>query len=210
MTLALSGYRYGESNHAVYLIDALRHSHPNLLANDWWTQHTLQYHFVFNHLSAWLMRIGCIEPAFLGGYLALAVLMHVAWRKLTHALEGDDTTYLSSVVLFQLMAAGTGLGMYQFLQDSSFLPSNISSVSMLWAVYFWVRGRVTWSAVCLGFAGLFHLNHALAGIGLWIGLMLTGKFLSPPSAYRRESNRDAYPADIVRTGNRSCGESSAF
>ena len=179
MTLALSGYRFGESNHAVYLIEALRQNDPTLLANDWWTRSTLQYHFIFNRLSAWLMRSGQIEPAFLGGYLGLAVLLHIAWRRLTLALGGDDGVYLASVILFQLMAAGTGLGMYHFLQDSSLLPSNIANVAMLWAMYFWIRGRVTLTGLCLGLAGLLHLNHALAGIGLWIGLMVAAKFNAP-------------------------------
>ena len=194
MTLALAGYRFGESNHAVYLIDALRQNDPALLANDWWTRSTLQYHVIFNRLSAWLMRTGQIEQAFLGGYLGLAVLMHVAWRRLTLALGGDDGAYLASVILFQLMAAGTGLGMYHFLQDSSFLPSNIANVAMLWGVYFWVRGRVSLAGACLGLAGLFHLNHALAGIGLWLGLMVLRLAPSPP--YSRERGLQSEVSDF--------------
>src|SRR5689334_18546360 len=72
MTLCVRGYQFGESNHAVYLIDALRRTDPSLLRHDWWTQSTLQYHFVFNALTAALMRLGIVEPAFLVGYLALA------------------------------------------------------------------------------------------------------------------------------------------
>ena len=62
VTLSVRGYRYGESNHAVYLIDALRRVDPTLLKNDWWTNQTLQYHFVFNTVSGWLMKLGAIEP----------------------------------------------------------------------------------------------------------------------------------------------------
>lgn len=184
MTLALSGYRFGESNHAVYLVDALRQNDPAVLAEDWWTQSTLQYHFVFNRLSAFLMRAGLIEPAFLAGYVALAVLLHVGWRRLALCLGGDDAVYLASVVLYHLMAAGTGLGMYHFLQNSAFLPSNVSNVAMLWGVYLWVRGRPGWAGLALGIAGLFHLNHALAGIGLWGGLTVLALWrarVAPPS-----------------------------
>jgi hypothetical protein len=189
MTLALAGYRFGESNHAVYLVDALRQNDPGLLANDWWTQSTLQYHFVFNRLSALLMRAGLIEPAFLAGYVGLAVLLHVAWRRLTLACGGDEDVYLASVILYHLMAAGTGLGVYHFLQNSAFLPSNVSNVAMLWGVYLWVRGRVAWSGLAFGVAGLFHLNHALAGIGLWIGLSALGTLRrrTHPSEGRRNS-----------------------
>jgi hypothetical protein len=176
MTLALAGYRFGESNHAVYLVDALRHNDPSLLANDWWTRSTLQYHFVFTRISAWLMRLGWIEPVFLVAYLALTILLHIGWRRLVLCLGGCDSVYLASVILYQLMAAGTGLGMYQFLQDSSLLPSNIANVAMLWGVYLWVRKRSASSGTAFGVAGLFHLNHALTGIGLWIGLAVLASF----------------------------------
>ena len=171
ITLAVRGYRFGESNHAVYLVEALRRIDPSLLRNDWWANSTLQYHFVFNAMTAALMRLGLLEPAFLVGYLLLAVLLHVAWRKLVVRL-GSDGTYLVSVVFFYVMAGGVGLGMYHFLQDSAFLPSNIANVAMLWAVYFWVAGRPAAAGVCLGVAGMFHINHALAGIGLWAGASL--------------------------------------
>jgi hypothetical protein len=169
MTLCVRGYRFGESNHAVYLIDALRRADPALLRNDWWAQSTLQYHFVFNTVTAWLIRLGVVEPAFLVGYLALAVLLHVAWRKLALRLGGSDGSYLLSVILYYILAGGVGLGMYHFLQDSAFLPSNIANVAMLWGVYFLIAGRLTSAGIALGIAGLFHINHALFGIGLWAG-----------------------------------------
>jgi hypothetical protein len=172
ITLAVRGYRFGESNHAVYLVDALRRIDPTLLRNDWWANSTLQYHFVFNAMTAALMRLGLLGPAFLVGYLLLAVLLHVAWRNLVARLGGTDGTYLVSVVLFYVMAGGVGLGMYHFLQDSAFLPSNIANVAMLWAVYFWVAGRPGAAGVCLGVAGMFHINHTLAGVGLWAGATL--------------------------------------
>jgi hypothetical protein len=156
----------------VYLVDALRRIDPSLLRNDWWANSTLQYHFVFNAMTAALMRLGLLEPSFLIGYLLLAVLLHVAWRKLVVRLGGTDGTYLVSVVLFYVMAGGVGLGMYHFLQDSAFLPSNIANVAMLWALYFWVAGRPGAAGACLGVAGMFHINHALAGIGLWAGASL--------------------------------------
>ena len=172
MTLLVRGYRFGESNHAVYLVDALRRLDPSLLRNDWWANSTLQYHFAFNALTAALMRAGVLEPAFLAGYLLLAVLMHVAWRKLVLRLGGSNGAYLLSVALFYVLAGGVGLGMYHFLQDSAFLPSNIANVAMLWGIYFWVVGMPASAGVCFGVAGLFHINHAIAGIGLWFGATL--------------------------------------
>jgi hypothetical protein len=172
MTLCLRGYRFGESNHAVYLLAALRRADPALLANDWWTNATLQYHVVFTNLTALLMKLGVVEPAFLAGYLALTVLLHVGWRRLVVRLGGGDGTYLLSVFLYYLLAGGIGLWMYEFLQDSCFLPSNVAAVAMLWGVYELVAGREMRAGLWLGAAGLFHLNYAIAGIGLWAVMAL--------------------------------------
>ena len=40
LTLCMQGYQFGKSNHTVYLIDALRHVHPELLNNDWFAIRT--------------------------------------------------------------------------------------------------------------------------------------------------------------------------
>lgn len=167
ITLCVRGYHFGESNHTVYLVDALRRTEPTLLANDWWANATLQYHFTFNALTALLMKLNALEPAFLVGYLTLAVLLHVAWRKLVVRLGGGDGTYVLSVFLYYLLFGGVGLGMYEFLQDSCFLPSNVAAVAMLWGAYEWIAGRPARAGVWLGAAGLFHLNYAIVGIALW-------------------------------------------
>jgi hypothetical protein len=182
LTLAVRGYRYGESNHAVYLLAALRRVNPSLLRNDWWTTSTLQYHYVFNFLSGVLMRAGIIEPAFLVGYLALAVMLHLAWLRVARQLGGGFSEYLVSVVLFYLLAAGLGLGSYHFLQDSSFLPSNVSNVAMLWGLSYWIAGKRRAAGIALGIAGLFHINHALMVIGMWGALSLLERWRRSPSA----------------------------
>ena len=79
-------------------------------------------------------------------------------------LGGNRRTYLVSVLFYYLSAGGTGLGIYQFFQDSSFLASNISNVAMLWAFYFWIVDKRFWSGFCFGLAGLFHLNYAVVGV----------------------------------------------
>ncbi len=171
VTLAVYGYQFGKSNHTVYLLDALRRVDPGLLANDWYTTHTLQYHVIFTNLSAWLMRLRIIEAGFMGLYLALILLLHIAWRGIVRQLGGDNVAYLLSVVLYALCAAGTGLGMYQFFQDSSLLPSNIANVAMLWAIWMWLGRRYLLAGASFGVAGVFHLNHALIGIPLWLMLL---------------------------------------
>ena len=167
VTLVIRGYQYGGGNHSVYLIAPLREVHPELLANDWWTNKTLQYHVAFTKLTAGLMKLAIERPAFAAMYLALVVLMHLAWLRLVLVLGFDARVYLFSVLLYYLSAGGTGLGSYQFLQDSSFLPGNIANVAMLWGLVIWVAGK-TWPAgIWLAIASLFHLNHAIVALGFW-------------------------------------------
>ena len=167
LTLTLRGYNYGGGNHTVYLLAPLQKLHPELLTNDWWTTHTLQYHVAFTTLTAALMRLNVVQPAFLAMYLSMVVLLHVAWLRLVRALGLSPRHYLLSVLLYYLSAGGTGLGSYQFLQDSSFLPGNVANVALLWAIVFWI-GRRTWpAAACFALASLFHLNHALIALAFW-------------------------------------------
>ncbi len=173
IAVCLHGYQFGKSNHTVYLIDALRHESPQLLSTDWFATQTLQYHAAFGWLTRGLLHLHVIEPAFLIGYLALAVLLHWAWWRIVKHLSGDVAIYLASVVLFYI-TGGTGLGMYQLLQDGAFLPSNVAAVAMLWGICFWLEDRGIAAGACFGIAGIFHLNFALAGIMVWIALRLWG------------------------------------
>src|ERR671912_1179856 len=68
LTITMQGYQFGKSNHTVYLIDALRHTSPHLLQNDWFATQTLQYHAAFGLLTRGLMKLGVLEPAFLVGH----------------------------------------------------------------------------------------------------------------------------------------------
>ena len=126
----MQGYQFGKSNHTVYLIDALRHASPDLLQNDWFATQTLQYHAAFGLITRELMKHDIIEPAFLGGHVLLVILLHVAWWRIVRALGGGAAAFMVSQIFFTISAAGTGLGMYQFLQDGAFLPSNIAAVAV--------------------------------------------------------------------------------
>ena len=172
LTLAIHGYRFGEGNHTIYLLDALRRAEPQLLRNDWFTTQTLQYHAVFGWISQKLIELRAIEPVFFAAYLVLATLFHITWLGIVRQLGGGRGAYLASLIVYYTSAAGTGLGMYQFFQDSSVLPSNVANVAMLGAVLFWIGGRFAAAGACVGVAGLFHLNHAVVGVVTWVVLCL--------------------------------------
>ena len=155
VTLCVYGYQYGRGNHSSYLIEPLRLVDPSLFKNDWFANHTLQYHVVFSHTAALLMRLGIVQPAFAAGYVLLIVLFHIAWRGIIRHLGGGDGGYLLSVALYYLSAAGTALGMFQFFQDSALLSSNIANVALLWGLWLWMLGRLGWSGMAFGIAGIF-------------------------------------------------------
>jgi hypothetical protein len=176
ITYLVGGYQFGLSNHTVYLIDPLRENNAQILANDWWATSTLQYHGAFSKMSAVLMRWGIIREVFLLAYLALVVLFHFAWWRLNRILHGSGETYLLSLLFFHLSAAGFGLGLYHFLQDSSILPSNLANIAMLWAICFYATGQLGRAGFLLGLSGMFHLNHAIVAPWLW-AMMLSVEFI---------------------------------
>lgn len=174
MTLALSGYQVGKSNHTVYLLDGLRSADPGLLARDWFTNDTLQYHGLFSLLTREVIRAGVLEVVFLAGYLLTVFAFHLAAWRVIRALGGGVGAYLVSIVLLHLSAGGTGLGGFQFLQDGAFLPSNIANVAMLWGIALLMERRPWPAAVAMGVAGVFHLNHAVFAVPVLLaGLLAT-------------------------------------
>lgn len=172
ITYIVYGYQFGTSNHTVYLLSALRDSNPQLLSRDWFTTQTLQYHAAFGWLTFALNKLHILQPAFWIGYVGLIAMLHMAWFGIVRLFNGSTQAYLVSVLLYHLSAGGTSLGMYQFLQDSSFLPSNIAAVALLWGLYLRMRKQWIAAAICFAIAELFHLNYALIGIGLWLGISI--------------------------------------
>jgi hypothetical protein len=82
------------------------------------------------------------------------------------------------VVFYYISAAGFGLGLYRFLQDSAVLPSNLANISMLWGVVFFAGGRIGWAGLMLGVSGLFHLNHAIIAPALWMMMVICDRRFS--------------------------------
>ncbi|MEM8872845.1 MAG: DUF6798 domain-containing protein [Planctomycetota bacterium] len=167
VSYAVRGYQFGLSNHQVYLLDALRINDPALLQNDWWTANTLQYHWLFSYFAAAVMRLGIEVPAFFIAHLATVVLLHIAWWRIVRLYRGGVATYIVSVLLYHALLGGFGLGFYAFLQDSAFLPSNVAAVALLWGVSYWLIRRDVAAGLCVGFAGVWHLNYAVVGVGAW-------------------------------------------
>ncbi len=167
VSLLVRGYQFGRGNHHVYLLDPLRQLDPTLFANDWWAVGTLQYHWAFSQFAAAVLWLGVAPAAFLLAHLATVVGLHAAWWRIVRTLGGDAAGYAVSVLLYHAMAAGFGLGMYAFLQDSGFLPSNAAAVLLLWGIALWLEGRERWAVACAAAAGFWHLNYAVAAVGAW-------------------------------------------
>jgi hypothetical protein len=166
VTFVIGGYQFGKSNHTVYLLDALHAMNPSHLANDWFTTETFQYHALFSVLTRAVWR--SLQPAYFGMYVSLVVLLHVAWFRMTRLLGGGRFAYMISVALLYLSGGGTALGGYGFLQDSAFLPSNVSSVALLWGILFWMLGQPGPAGVAMAVAAAFHLNYAVIVPVLWL------------------------------------------
>jgi len=205
-TLYVRGYNFGESNQTIYLLGGLRDSAPWLLRHDWLVSQTTQYHVTFGALTRWLMRAGILESGFLVGYVLLVFLSQLAWLKLVRRLGGTHVTYLVSVLLYYLSNGGLGIGATEMFQDGAFLPSNVANVAMLWGIYLWITGRAAGSAVALGVAGAFHLNHAVMATGLWTCLC-AWHWVAPdvPAAGRSQaptavSGRASLQALLLRLG----------
>ncbi|MFT3787668.1 MAG: hypothetical protein QM770_16120 [Tepidisphaeraceae bacterium] len=170
MALVVVGYNFGAGNHQVYLLPGVRALHPELLKNDWFTTGTLQYHFVFSWITSVLMRLNVLEAGFLIGHVLCVIGMNLAWWGIVRRLGAGVATYVLSVVFFYLSAAGLGPGVYSFLQDGEFLPSNIAAVLALACIYFWMARRPIVAGLCLGLAGLAHVNYAAMGIVAWFAV----------------------------------------
>lgn len=167
LTLCVTGYTFGQSNHHVYLLDALHWQHPENLQRDWFTTHTLQYHVLYTGLVVVLQKLGLLKAGFFLLYLLLAVGLHGAWWTIVRRIGGDLRAYLISVMIYHVSGGGLGLGVYQFLQDGSFLPSNISAVAALIALAAFLSRRLLVAGAFAGIAGLFHLNYSLMVIACW-------------------------------------------
>lgn len=161
VSLCVTGYTFMQSNQQVYLLEALRATHPETLARDWFTTKTLQYHYLYTQLTIALAQAGLLAAGCFVLHLLTVVALHVSWRSIVRSIGGDDRTYLLSVLLYHLSAGGLGLGVYQFLQDGAFLASNVASIGALAGLACWLRDRRYAAAICVGVAGAFHVNYAL-------------------------------------------------
>ena len=187
VTLCVTGYTFLQSNQHVYLLDALHSQRPQNLARDWFTTHTLQYHVVYTQLTVLLERLNVLAAGFFTLYVLAAIGLHVAWRSVARSLGGGDRAYLLSVVLYHLSAGGLGLGVYQFLQDGSFLPSNVSAVAALAALACWLRDRRYAAAICVAVAGSFHVNYSLLLACAWAVLTILALARRTPESQSRRA-----------------------
>lgn len=160
------GFTYGVNNQVDYMLHALRLLDPSVLANDWFTTHTLDYHPTFAYLGWFLLRVGGRDGWGVGiatVVAAAAGAMCVYWlarRMLPRALALP--TFL--LTLLAMLVTGTRelAGTYGF--DPIFQPSTVASVALIASMAPFVEGRWLLSGILLAIGGLFHANYLVLGI----------------------------------------------
>ncbi len=164
------GFNFGIGNHNTYLLHALRRVHPELLSADWLASFTQDYHPVFTHFAALLLRLD--ESGWLFALMNVlcitlsAVLVYLILRELVSARL--------ALPVFLLTAAFMGVGATysvsgSYLFSATFQPSTVAVMGCLLAMLWFVRERTLASGLCLAVAGAFHANFAVLVVP-WFGL----------------------------------------
>lgn len=163
------GFTYGVNNQIVYMLRALRLLDPSVLADDWLTAHTLDYHPAFAYLGWLLLAIGGRGGWGIGIATVVAAsggAMCVYWlcRRL---LPEPIALPAFLLTLWCMLATGTRelAGTYVF--DPIFQPSTVASLALLASLPPFVSGRWLLSGILLGIAGLFHANYLILGLAVF-------------------------------------------
>ncbi len=172
------GFTYGVNNQVAYMLHALRLLDPSVLATDWYTVHTLDYHPAFAYLAWFLLRVGGRDGWGVGIATVVAAAggaMCVYWlarRLLPRAIALPSFL----LTLLAMVATGTRELASTYVFDPIFQPSTVASVALLASLAPFVEGRWLFSGILLALAGLFHANYLLLGIAAFgIAHVLLGR-----------------------------------
>lgn len=162
------GFNFGTGNHNTYLLHAFRRVHPELWTSDWLATSTQDYHPVFTHLAALLLRLD--ESGWLFALVnvlcitASAVLVYLLIREVVKE-ESALWVYLLTVGFMGVGSTYSVSGSYLF--SGTFQPSTVAVPGVLLALLWFVRERYLASGLCLAMAGAFHVNFAVLSVPLF-------------------------------------------
>lgn len=164
------GFNFGIGNHNTYLLHALQRVHPDLLTADWLASSTQDYHPVFTHFAALLLRLD--ESGWL--FALLNVLCITLCAVIVYLIVRELVSDRLAVPTFLLAASFMGVGgTYSaggsYLLSATLQPSTVAVMGYLLAVLWFVRERTLASGICLAVAGAFHVNFAVLAVP-WFGL----------------------------------------
>ncbi len=160
------GLNYGVDNQTVYMLGSLRLLDPSVLARDWYTTQSANYHPAFAYLG-WLLLALDRGGRFVGYGLVVVASLGAAslyWlaAELLPRRQAVATFLLVMAIAFVTRMRSVAVS-YAF--DFILQPSALGSLFLLAALAPFVSGRWLVSGVFLGLSGLFHANYLILGIG---------------------------------------------
>jgi hypothetical protein len=168
------GFNYGVNNQVVYLLGSLRIVDHSLLAKDWYTTETTQYHFAFKYLGALLIALSPKGWAMAAAQATAITVGAMFLHSIAKGLLRDKRLALAAFGLMLAIAFTTGTrgpgGSYAF--DEIFQPSTLGTVGLLAAVAFFVDERWLASGIALAFSGAFHANYLVLEVPAFIAAQL--------------------------------------
>lgn len=163
------GFTYGVNNQVGYMLAALRLRDPSVLASDWLTAHTLNYHPVFAYLGWLLLALG--GPGGWGIGIATVVAASagaMAVYALARRLLPEDLSLTAFLLtLVAMLTTGTREMASTYAFDPIFQPSMVASALLLASIPPFIAGRWLLSGILLGVGGLFHVNFLILGLAVF-------------------------------------------
>lgn len=164
------GFSFGIGNHNTYLLHAMNRVHPELWTSDWLASSTQDYHPVFTHLAALLLRLD--ETGWVMAMINLlcitasAVMVYLLIRE----VAGEKSALWIYLLTAGFMGAGSTYSVAgSYLFSPTFQPSTVAVLGTLLALFWFVKARYLTSGLCLAVAGAFHINFAVLAVP-WFGL----------------------------------------
>ena len=161
------GITFGDSssNHPTYLPPGMQLADPSYLEYDWWLTHATHYHVAFNFLIFILAKIDLLVWGTAG--LNLLVVTLSLFVIFNHFYKQNSEYALVAMGIFcsiYLLTGSFNSVASTYLFTSGLQASNISTFATIAAIIGFLGKRYLICGLCLGCAGLFHVNFLLVNL----------------------------------------------